>query len=194
MVGCLQFSSWPARLVSLLYWTSSNYTCIVVFLAFVRYQQNHHQKVFNRDMAFVQWDWHSKIWPKIPWFIVLAFSGGLSPPMPPWPRDWSPTDRRLFRKLYYQTMPVVTYKLLDAQQWLQRLTFDGYCDKQFYSVQLLPSCSGVPSPKIWGPKCLIFRRITLFCLEKRLSKHKMTIFSVHFVPSLATPMPSCTTI
>jgi len=26
-----------------------------------------------------------------------------------------------------------------------------------------------------------FRRITLFCLEKRLSKHKMTIFSKNFV-------------
>ena len=38
-----------------------------------------------------------------------------------------------------------------------------------------------------------FRRITLFCLEKRLSKHEMTIFSNNlgghgpFVP-LATPM------
>jgi len=25
-----------------------------------------------------------------------------------------------------------------------------------------------------------FRRITLFCLEKRLSKHKMTVFSENF--------------
>jgi len=39
-----------------------------------------------------------------------------------------------------------------------------------------------------------FRQITLFCLEKRLSKHKMTIFSKHFggswplwLPLLATP-------
>jgi len=28
-----------------------------------------------------------------------------------------------------------------------------------------------------GGKMFDFRRITLFCLEKRLSKHKMTIFS-----------------
>jgi len=40
-----------------------------------------------------------------------------------------------------------------------------------------------------------FRRITLFCLEKRLSKHKMTIFSKNvggMVPlaPLATPMAS----
>jgi len=28
-----------------------------------------------------------------------------------------------------------------------------------------------------GAKMFDFRRITLFCLEKRLSKHKMTIFS-----------------
>jgi len=37
-----------------------------------------------------------------------------------------------------------------------------------------------------------FRRIALFCLEKRLSKHKITIFSKNFFegfgPSLATPM------
>jgi len=46
-----------------------------------------------------------------------------------------------------------------------------------------------------------FRRITLFCLEKRLSKHKMTIFFKNvggghgpFGHPPATPMPSCTTI
>jgi len=42
--------------------------------------------------------------------------------------------------------------------------------------------SGVTSPKILGGgrlggKMLDFRQISLFCLEKRLSKHKMTIFS-----------------
>ena len=30
---------------------------------------------------------------------------------------------------------------------------------------------------LWGAKKFDFRRITLFCLEKRLSEHKMTIFS-----------------
>jgi len=40
-----------------------------------------------------------------------------------------------------------------------------------------------------------FRRITLFCLEKRLSKHKMTMFSKIFFEEhgpfapLAMPMP-----
>jgi len=33
--------------------------------------------------------------------------------------------------------------------------------------------------KFWGAKVLDFRRITLFCLAKRLSKHKMTVFSKH---------------
>jgi len=39
-----------------------------------------------------------------------------------------------------------------------------------------------------------FTRITLFCLEKRLSKHKITVFSKNFggpwllCPPLATPM------
>jgi len=49
--------------------------------------------------------------------------------------------------------------------------------------------SGVASPKIcgWGQtiwgwgKMFDFRRITLFCLEKRLSNHKMTMFSKHLV-------------
>ena len=47
----------------------------------------------------------------------------------------------------------------------------------------LRQSSGVPSPniwglqKIWGAKMFDFRRISLFCMEKRLSKHKMTIFS-----------------
>jgi len=43
-----------------------------------------------------------------------------------------------------------------------------------------------------------FRRITLFCLEKRLSKHKIPICSKNvvgsqglFAPPLATPMASC---
>jgi len=43
--------------------------------------------------------------------------------------------------------------------------------------------SGVASPKTFGGQKILggqnvgFRRITLFCLEERLSKHKMTIFS-----------------
>jgi len=34
-------------------WTSSNYTCIVLFFAFACYQQNHHQ-VFKWETTFVQ--------------------------------------------------------------------------------------------------------------------------------------------
>jgi len=34
-----------------------------------------------------------------------------------------------------------------------------------------------PAQKVWGAKMFDFRRITLFCLEKRLPKHKMTMFS-----------------
>ena len=37
--------------------------------------------------------------------------------------------------------------------------------------------SAVDSSAIWGAKIFDFRRITLFCLDKRFSKHKMTIFS-----------------
>jgi len=55
--------------------------------------------------------------------------------------------------------------------------------------------SGVASPKIWGSKnfgggkMFDFRRITLFSLEKCLSKHKMTIFSKNLgvMAPLASP-------
>jgi len=33
--------------------------------------------------------------------------------------------------------------LLNAQQWLQCLTFDGYCDEYLCSVQPLPSCTTI---------------------------------------------------
>jgi len=37
-------------------------------------QQNHHKKVFNWEITFVQGDWQSKIWQKIHWFIVFHIS------------------------------------------------------------------------------------------------------------------------
>ena len=55
------------------------------------------------------------------------------------------------------------------------------------------SGSGVASPKIWGAKMFDFRRITLFCLENRLSNHKRTIFSKILGgswPPVAAPMNS----
>ena len=48
----------------------------------------------------------------------------------------------------------------------------------FQIGKYIPLGSGVVSPKIWGgAKMFDFRRITLFCVEKRLSKQKMTVFS-----------------
>ena len=52
------------------------------------------------------------------------------------------TNRRLFRKLCYQTVPG-GIDFLDAQQWLQRLTFDDNCVEQLYSAQPLPSCATI---------------------------------------------------
>ena len=52
------------------------------------------------------------------------------------------------------------------------------------------SISGVASLEIWaGAKMFDFRRITLFYLEKRLSKHKMTIFSKNLVGAMAPLTP-----
>ena len=74
-----------------------------------------------------------------------------------------------------------------------------YQGKKF-ELSLLVSfvTSGVASPKIggkqiWGLKIFDFRRITLFCLEKRHLKHKMTLCSKNWGawplwPPLATPM------
>ena len=46
----------------------------------------------------------------------------------------------------------------------------------FYQY-LFPGYQWRSQPKNWGSgKMFAFRRITLFCLEKRLSKHKMTAF------------------
>jgi len=41
----------------------------------------------------------------------------------------------------------------------------------------------------WGSKVLDFWRLTLFCLEKRLSRHKMTIFSKNFEGMALLPPP-----
>jgi len=50
--------------------------------------------------------------------------------------------------------------------------------------------SGVASPKILvGGQMFDCRRIILFCLEKRLSKHKMTIFSKNLGGSTAPLAP-----
>jgi len=56
--------------------------------------------------------------------------------------------------------------------------------------------SGVASPKVWRGtkiwgvgKMFDFRRITLFCLGKRLSKHKVAIFSKSFWGAMASLAP-----
>jgi len=46
-----------------------------------------------------------------------------------------------------------------------------------YSILRHSGSSGVASRKIWGAKMFDIRRITPFCLENRLSKYKITIFS-----------------
>jgi len=58
-----------------------------------------------------------------------------------------------------------------------KFTYDGTWGNFKYIVPFHGTSSGVASPRIWGGKMFDFRRITLFCLEKPLSKHRMTIFS-----------------
>jgi len=45
------------------------------------------------------------------------------------------------------------------------------------AVSSWENTSGVASPKVWGAKMFDFSLITLFCLEKHLSRHTMTMFS-----------------
>jgi len=91
-------------------------------------------------------------------------------------------------KTYYNRFCLVFKHALQHQPVAQVNLF-------FASVHELPVMnSSVASPKIGGAKMFDFRRITLFCLEKRLSKHKMTMFSKNvggewpLWPPLATPM------
>jgi len=79
----------------------------------------------------------------------------------------------------------VVYEKIGRQQYMQSI-----CNGLYRT-------SGVASPKHWveqkncgGAKMFDLRWITLFCLEKRLSKHKITIFSKNLggMAPLATPM------
>jgi len=67
--------------------------------------------------------------------------------------------------------------------------FNGF--QQFQIVQLAPHQDRTNqwgAQNLWGSKMFDFRRLTLFCSEKRLSMHKMTIFSKHFAGGMA-PLP-----
>ena len=86
--------------------------------------------------------------------------------------------------------------LFNAQQWLQRLTFDVNCVEQLYSAQPLPCCvtvtinvpfikilrhSHIPwrsQPKFfWGSKMFAFGGKRCFCLGRHFSKHKITKYA-----------------
>jgi len=55
--------------------------------------------------------------------------------------------------------------------------FQSYLVIKSHYGQWRSQSKNLGEQKILGAKIFDFRRITLFCLEKRLSKHKMTIFS-----------------
>jgi len=89
-------------------WASSGYTCIVLFLAFVRYQRNRRRKVLNREALRLC----RGSWQKIHWFIVFQSSiwgpwkfvwWGRSPPKSPLAAQLV-TKRHLFHNPYYQTV------------------------------------------------------------------------------------------
>jgi len=126
-------------------WTSSKYTYIVSFLAFVRYQQNHDQKVFNwGTLRLFRGKWYSQIH----WFIVFhisywgawSFVWGAKPTKDP-RSDVTGYQQTSISKIVLPNHARWDIGLLDAQQWLQSLTFDCNCVEQLYSVQPLRSCT-----------------------------------------------------
>jgi len=60
---------------------------------------------------------------------------------------------------------------------LWRQSDQAHAKLRFAATKLTQNLALPTRASIWGAKMFDFRRITLFCLEKRLSKHKMTIFS-----------------
>jgi len=69
-------------------WVSSSYTWIVLFLAFVHYEQNRRLKILNREAKIHRFIvFNSSIWGTWKFFV------GLSPSKSPlWRRNWLPTD------------------------------------------------------------------------------------------------------
>ena len=73
---------------------------------------------------------------------------------------------------------------VDLQFGIIDLQFDSNLKTKFvlaslgtFYQYLFPGYQWCGQPKNWGRgKTFDFKRITLFCLEKRLSKHKMTVF------------------
>jgi len=88
--------------------------------------------------------------------------------------QWTASIARSFWKV----VPGTTFTSCSKNHllWLERLT--SKCVK-LHTVAVSnnkdPTSSGVASPKTLGGKMFDFRGITLFYLEKRLSKHKMAI-------------------
>jgi len=87
--------------------TSSNYTCMVLFLAFIRYQQNHRRKVFSWETTFAQGGVTVQNLTKNPLICSVSYSNfrglvafwGAKPTKAPVAMGLI-NNRRLFRKLY----------------------------------------------------------------------------------------------
>jgi len=91
---------------------------------------------------------------------------GLSPSIPQWRRAWLPTD------VCFENCITKPLAYGGGGHCAMALTSDPKnkkCINSFGSVYCQYSAVYT--------KMFNFRRITLFCLEKRLSKHRMTIFS-----------------
>ena len=65
------------------------------------------------------------------------------------------------------------------------------CRKYFNTAQWRSQPKNLrEGKKFWGAKMFDFRRITLFCLEKRLSKHKVTVCSGNLGGAMVPLPPS----
>jgi len=75
--------------------------------------------------------------------LAGALFGVLSPPNSPVATGLYGYQQTSISKILLPNHARWDIRLLDAQKWLQRLTFDGNCVEQLYSVQPLPSCTTI---------------------------------------------------
>jgi len=72
---------------------------------------------------------------------VFVWGGGLNPPKSR--GEWTGYHQTSISKTVLPKHVRWDIGILDAQQWLLRLTFDGNCVEQLYSAQPLPSCTTI---------------------------------------------------
>jgi len=116
---------------------------------------------------------------------VVELAGIMSLAVVLWPGRLSSND--FFNQASFFKLKGLRFVVEKFYMWLCKN--ESSCLTLWRSIFCKPS-QWRSQPKNFGVKMFDFRRITLFCLEKRLSKHKMTIFSKNLGRAMA-PLAPC---